>query len=114
MYRHAIRSTQLGAIHQKQAWLNLTAKKSHLGMLPCLKAAIVQDPHQNNPTYQLFYPSNNSLSTPLTLTILLESWPVNTYPHAIVLPTGSTLIIAGMLLSLAYLTAMLPMLAAQV
>ncbi|KAK9791838.1 hypothetical protein WJX73_007086 [Symbiochloris irregularis] len=53
------------------------------------------DPHQNNPTYQVYYPGNNTLSPALALTILLESWPVNTYPFAVVLPTGSTLVIAG-------------------
>ena len=55
----------------------------------------VQDPRTNNPTYQIFYPENETLSTPLVLTILMESNPVNTYPFAIVMPTGSTLIIAG-------------------
>ena len=64
-------------------------------LTPCL--LVSQDPRTNNPTYQIFYPSNETLSVPLVLTILMESNPVNTYPFAIVLPTGSTLIIAGML-----------------
>ena len=55
----------------------------------------MQDPRTNNPTYQIFYPNNETLSVPLVLTILMESNPVNTYPFAIVMPTGSTLIIAG-------------------
>ena len=62
---------------------------------PSCPLSCVQDPRTNNPTYQIFYPENETLSTPLVLTILMESNPVNTYPFAIVMPTGSTLIIAG-------------------
>ena len=53
------------------------------------------DPEYNNPTYQLFNATNNSLSPALALSILLESWPINSYPWLCVLPSGSVLIIAG-------------------
>ena len=36
-----------------------------------------------------------SLSEQLTLTILLESWPQNSYPFLVQLPQGSILIVAG-------------------
>ena len=74
---------------------NVTSVAVHPG--PLTLRLVLQDPRTNNPTYQIFYPSNETLSTPLVLTILMESNPVNTYPFAIVLPTGSTLIIAGRL-----------------
>ena len=53
------------------------------------------DPEYNNPTYQLFNASDNSLSPALALSILMESWPINSYPWLCVLPSGSVLIIAG-------------------
>ena len=57
--------------------------------------AVPADPYYDNPTYQIFYTNNYTLSNPLTLTILLESWPINTYPFVVVLSTGSNLIVAG-------------------
>ena len=60
------------------------------------------DPEYNNPTYQLFNATNNSLSPALALSILLESWPINSYPWLCVLPSGSVLIIAGIATELSY------------
>ena len=57
--------------------------------------AVPADPYYDNPTYQIFDSSTYELSPPLTLTILLESWPINTYPFVVVLPTGSNLVVAG-------------------
>ncbi|KAL0048241.1 hypothetical protein WJX82_010870 [Trebouxia sp. C0006] len=62
------------------------------------------DPEYNNPTYQLFNATNNSLSPALALSILLESWPINSYPWLCVLPSGSVLIIAGSLMEVDYFT----------
>ena len=53
------------------------------------------DPSYATQSYTVLSPTDNSLSRPLALTILMESWPVNTYPFLAVMPTGSTLIIAG-------------------
>ncbi|KAA6418817.1 MAG: hypothetical protein FRX49_11174 [Trebouxia sp. A1-2] len=60
------------------------------------------DPSYNNPTYQFFNATNNSLSPALALSILLESWPINSYPWLCVLPSGSVLIIAGSLMEVDY------------
>lgn len=60
------------------------------------------DPKIDNPSYSIFYPENNTYSPALTLTILLKSWPINLYPYTTVLPTGSTLVIAGALLTFAH------------
>lgn len=59
----------------------------------------VADPTYDNPTFQIMSSSNYSLSPQLTLTILLASWPVNSYPFLAQLPQGSVLIIAGELMS---------------
>ena len=58
------------------------------------------DPKLDNPTFQILNSSDFSLSPQLTLTILLQSWPINSYPFLAVLPQGSTLIIAGNQLTL--------------
>ena len=56
----------------------------------------VADPTYDNPTYQIMSSSNFSLTPQLTLTILLQSWPQNSYPFLVQLPQGSILIIAGL------------------
>ncbi|KAK9861867.1 hypothetical protein WJX84_011613, partial [Apatococcus fuscideae] len=53
------------------------------------------DPSYGTPSYTILSPTDNSLSRPLALTILMESSPINTYPFLAVMPSGSTLIIAG-------------------
>ena len=53
------------------------------------------DPTYDNPSFNIFYPQNYSQSASLTLTILLQSWPINSYPYAILLPSSSALIVAG-------------------
>ena len=53
------------------------------------------DPTTDNPSYSIFFPENNTYSPALTLTILLEAWPISLYPFVNVLPSGSTLVIAG-------------------
>ena len=55
----------------------------------------IADPSYDNPTYQIMSTKNYSLSPALTLTILLQSWPINSYPFLAQLPQGSVLIIAG-------------------
>ena len=55
----------------------------------------IADPGYDNPTYQIMNSSSYSLSPALTLTILLQSWPINSYPFLAQLPQGSVLIIAG-------------------
>lgn len=56
----------------------------------------VADPTYDNPTYQIMSSSDFSLTPQLTLTILLQSWPQNSYPFLIQLPQASVMIIAGM------------------
>ena len=46
-------------------------------------------------TYEIYDPVANTLTPALTLTILLDAYPINLYPYLWVLPTGSTLILAG-------------------
>lgn len=53
------------------------------------------DAYYDNPTYTIYNYTANSFSTSLTLTILLDAFPINLYPYAWVLPTGSTLIMTG-------------------
>ena len=55
----------------------------------------VADPTYDNPSYNIFYTGNHSQTPSLTLTILLRSWPINSYPYAILLPSGSALVVAG-------------------
>lgn len=55
----------------------------------------IADPGHDNPTYQIMSAKDYSLSPALPLTILLQSWPVNSYPFLAQLPQGSVLIIAG-------------------
>lgn len=59
----------------------------------------VADPTYDNPTFQIMNSSDFGLSPQLTLTILLESWPQNSYPFLVQLPQGSILIVAGETLS---------------
>ena len=49
----------------------------------------------DNPTFAILDTTNYSISPELTLTILLEAWPIGSYPYAVLLPSGSALIIAG-------------------
>lgn len=53
------------------------------------------DPYYDNPSYSILNSGNFSQSPSLTLTILLEAWPINGYPYAVQLPSGSVLVIAG-------------------
>ena len=53
------------------------------------------DPYYDNPTYSIINSTSLAQSPSLTLTILLEAWPINSYPYAIQLPSGSVLIVAG-------------------
>lgn len=53
------------------------------------------DPYYDNPTYSVIDSTTLEQSPSLTLTILLEAWPINSYPYATQLPSGSVLIIAG-------------------
>lgn len=53
------------------------------------------DPSYATATYAVLDSETFSLSRQLTLTILLETWPINTYPFLTLLPSGSTLIVAG-------------------
>ena len=53
------------------------------------------DPYYDNPSDSILNSGNFSQSPSLTLTILLEAWPINIYPYAVQLPSGSVLVIAG-------------------
>ena len=53
------------------------------------------DPSYDNPSYNIFYSGNPSQTPSLTLTILLRSWPINSYPYATLLPSGAALVVAG-------------------
>ncbi len=55
----------------------------------------VADPSYDNPSYNIFYTGNHSQTPSLTLTILLRSWPINSYPYATLLPSGAALVVAG-------------------
>ena len=55
----------------------------------------INDPSYDDPTYLIFNTTDFSLSPALTLTILLEAWPISSYPYVVQLPTGSVLVIAG-------------------
>ena len=56
------------------------------------------DPYCDNPSYSIINSTTLEQSPSLTLTILLEAWPINSYPFATQLPSGSVLIIAGLML----------------
>lgn len=80
-----------------------TDKSASTSMQPMVMCApntggSIADPAYDNPTYQILDSSNYSLSPALSLTILLQSWPINSYPFLAQLPQGSVLIIAGLLL----------------
>ena len=53
------------------------------------------DPGFDNPSFTILNTTDFSKSPALALTILLEAWPINSYPYVIALPSGSTLVIAG-------------------
>ena len=53
------------------------------------------DPYYDNPTYSVINDTTLEQTPSLTLTILLEAWPINSYPYATQLPSGSVLIVAG-------------------
>lgn len=65
----------------------------------------VGDPYYDNPSFTIYNVTSNTLTPSLTLTILLEAFPINLYPYLFVMPTGSTLIITGVQLGAMYLTA---------
>ena len=53
------------------------------------------DPDYDNPSFSIFNSVNYSQSPSLTLALLLEAWPVNSYPYVVQLPSGSVLVGAG-------------------
>lgn len=53
------------------------------------------DPYYDNPSYSLLNSGNFSQSPSLTLSIFLEAWPFTEYPYAVLLPSGSVLVISG-------------------
>ena len=55
----------------------------------------VADPDYDNPSFSIMNPSDLSQSPSLTLALLLEAWPVNSYPYVVQLPTGSVFVAAG-------------------
>ena len=55
----------------------------------------VADPDYDNPSFSILDPSDFSQSPSLTLALLLEAWPVNSYPYVVQLPTGSVYVAAG-------------------
>lgn len=57
----------------------------------------IADPVYNNPSYSIFNTTTYSQSPSLTLALLLEAWPVNSYPYVVQLPTGSVFVAAGIL-----------------
>ncbi|KAL0048178.1 hypothetical protein WJX82_009358 [Trebouxia sp. C0006] len=63
------------------------------------------DPYYDNPTYSVIDSTTLEQSPSLTLTILLEAWPINSYPYATQLPSGSVLIIAGAQMEAMYIGA---------
>lgn len=83
----------LGAegLHWVDAWVHALFDTSRLGYAGNQPS----DPSYATATYAILDSQNFSLSRQLTLTILLETWPINTYPFLTLLPSGSTLIVAG-------------------
>ena len=59
------------------------------------------DPDYDNPSFSIFNTGNYSQSPSLTLALLLEAWPVNSYPYVVQLPSGSVFVAAGPSLVLA-------------
>ena len=57
----------------------------------------VADPDHDNPSFSILDPSDFSHSPSLTLALLLEAWPVNSYPYVVQLPSGSVFVAAGTL-----------------
>lgn len=53
------------------------------------------DPAYDNPTFNIMNTTDFSQSRALALTILLNAWPVGSYPFLVQLPAGSVLVIAG-------------------
>lgn len=56
----------------------------------------VADPDYDNPSFSILDTGNFSQSPSLTLALLLEAWPVNSYPYVVQLPSGSVLVAAGL------------------
>ncbi len=46
-------------------------------------------------SFTIYNVTSNSLTPSLTLTILLEAYPINLYPYLFLMPTGSVLIVTG-------------------
>ncbi|DBB11708.1 TPA: hypothetical protein ACH3X3_005878 [Trebouxia sp. C0006] len=63
------------------------------------------DPYWDNPSFTIYNVTSNSLTPSLTLTILLEAYPINLYPYLFLMPTGSVLIVTGVQMGAMYLTA---------
>ena len=61
----------------------------------------VADPDYDNPSFSIFNTGNYSQSPSLTLALLLEAWPVNSYPYVVQLPSGSVFVAAGQSIDLA-------------
>ena len=55
----------------------------------------VADPDYDNPSFSILNSTDLSQSPSLTLALLLEAWPVNSYPYVVQLPTGSVFVAAG-------------------
>ena len=53
------------------------------------------DPGFDNPTYNIINTTDFSQSPALALRILLDAWPVGSYPFITQLPSGAVLVIAG-------------------
>ena len=53
------------------------------------------DPDYDNPSFSIFNTTTYGQSPSLTLALLLEAWPVNSYPYAVQLPSGSVFVAAG-------------------
>ncbi|KAA6429021.1 MAG: hypothetical protein FRX49_01131, partial [Trebouxia sp. A1-2] len=65
----------------------------------------VADPDYDNPSFSIFNPGNYSQSPSLTLALLLEAWPVNSYPYVVQLPSGSVFVAAGDIMGALYFNA---------
>ncbi|KAL3134270.1 hypothetical protein ABBQ38_006534 [Trebouxia sp. C0009 RCD-2024] len=89
-----------GRGHLQEAELWAANESPSIRTLPTFMCApntgrFIADPSYDNPTYQIMSAQNYSLSPALMLTILLQSWPINSYPFLAQLPQGLVLIIAG-------------------
>nr|QOL01228.1 putative extracellular protein TR9_036 [Trebouxia lynnae] len=64
----------------------------------------VADPDYDNPSFSILNPSDLSQSPSLTLALLLEAWPVNSYPYVVQLPSGSVFVAAGAIMGALFFT----------